>query len=61
MTTPTLYNREDLATKETEDKTYVNGKWVYARPYTIPSIKQRFVLAYKVFTGKCDAIKWEEQ
>lgn len=39
-----------------------HGKvWVLARPYALGNIWTRATLAWKVFTGQCDALKWYRQ
>ena len=38
-----------------------DGRWVAARPVGYPSILRRFRLAWGVFTGRYDALKWTEQ
>ena len=59
---PNLYNLVNL--KEhfvgnggtmTEDK---QGNWVPARPLGYYSLTRRFRIAWGVFTGKYDALKW---
>jgi hypothetical protein len=37
------------------------GEWVPARPYGLYSLSNRFRLAWMVFTGKADALRWPEQ
>jgi hypothetical protein len=32
--------------------------WVPARPLSMTGIKTRIMLAWKVFTGECDALTW---
>ena len=41
----------------------VNGKlkWVPARPYSYGGLFTRIKIAWKVFTGEYDALKWEGQ
>ena len=40
----------------------INGKWVPSRPlnYTCRTLKERFVEAWMVFTGKAEAFIWPE-
>lgn len=38
-----------------------NGRWALARPLGYPSFLSRLHAAWLVFTGKADALKWEEQ
>lgn len=35
--------------------------WMLARPLSSGSLFTRFKLAWKVFTGECDALKWYRQ
>lgn len=37
-----------------------NGDWVPARPKGFYSLSRRLSLAYKVFSGQCDALLWPE-
>lgn len=36
----------------------IDNKWVPARPLGLYSMKNRLRLAWLVFTGKADALKW---
>ena len=36
-----------------------DGRWVIARPVALPSLRQRIVIAWRVFTGQWDALKWD--
>lgn len=52
--------------KNSDGEAFNGEKWVPARslsyPYRFPlSLLQRIKMAYKVFTGKCDALDWEGQ
>ena len=38
----------------------VDGIWRPARPYAISSLIKRFSLAWGVFTGRYDALDWQE-
>jgi len=38
-----------------------SGRWVPARPLGLFSLGSRLGLALGVFTGKWDALEWEEQ
>ena len=46
-----------------KDYKYIDGRWVLARPenYRYRTFWERLRDAWLVFTGKCDAIKWEGQ
>lgn len=35
--------------------------WVVARPWSLGNVFTRVKLAWKVFTGDCDALKWYRQ
>lgn len=39
----------------------LNGKWLPARPEGMFSIKSRLRLAWEVFTGKADVLRWPGQ
>jgi len=61
MRQPEIYNAKTI--KEWDWKTeLVNGRWVPARPYphNMRSWIWRFRLAWLVFTGKCDALCWND-
>ena len=36
----------------------IDGTWYPARPLGLDTLSNRIRLAWLVFTGKCDAIKW---
>jgi hypothetical protein len=38
----------------------IDGVWRPARPHALPSIAKRFSLAWGVFTGRYDALDWQE-
>jgi hypothetical protein len=38
-----------------------DGRWVRARPEGLYSIVERIRLAWLVFTGQADALKWDGQ
>jgi hypothetical protein len=40
-------------------QTELKGKWVLARPEPFYDWKERFKLAFAVFTGKADALFWD--
>lgn len=42
-------------------KTPRGDKWVAARSLGYPSFRSRIRLAWMVFTGKADALIWEQQ
>lgn len=57
MKSPRMYSAAAIKNWDV-DKEIVSGAWGPARPYHSPCLKCRFVLAWKVFTGKCDALYW---
>lgn len=42
-------------------KVEIDGKWVPSRPLSIGGFFTRLKLAFQVFTGKYDALKWHQQ
>ena len=53
--------RIDTAVKSAETtQTGINGRWVAASPLGFPSLVYRVKAAWLVFTGKADALTWEE-
>lgn len=57
---PNIYLLEEL-TPEQVNSTQTEaspGKWCPARPLGYPSFWSRIKLAWGVFTGKYDAVKW---
>ena len=58
--TPQLHYCEEV--RSTVNETKIDGRWVAARPIA-PSIGiiRRFKLAFKVFIGEYDALKWYKQ
>lgn len=59
MRIPGLVHAEDIINLAA--RVNINGKWVQARPVPYYGMFRRFKLAWLVFTGECDAIKWEGQ
>jgi hypothetical protein len=39
----------------------LNGVWQPARPFGFYSLRERFRLAWMVFTGQADALRWPGQ
>ena len=37
---------------------HIDGQWLPARPLGLDTLSNRFKLAWQVFVGKCDAVKW---
>jgi hypothetical protein len=63
MNVPSLYSPESVATITKEMLRLVNGRWVACRPLGYQGFRllRRLKLAYLVFTGKADVVKWEQQ
>ena len=62
---PQLWRLEDLPgirpvskTIPTINETEIGGQWMPARPLGYYSLASRLRLAWMVFTGKADALKW---
>lgn len=57
---PNIWKLEDLIKTSISNRTQVevNGRWIPARPLGHDSLISRFKIAQKVFTGKCDAVRW---
>lgn len=47
--------------KLSENHVCIGGKWVDARPEGYHSFWNRLKVTWLVFTGKCDALKWDRQ
>jgi len=64
MKTPWLYKANELKHWQTTTEVPFNGKriWIPARPYSLSglNIVQRLMNAWGVFTGKYDAVDWQE-
>lgn len=60
MKTPSIRYADDL--KKWSELAEINGHWVCARPLSWGglSLIWRLKLAFKVFTGKYDALVWKE-
>lgn len=59
MNKPALYTADDI--KNQDSYVLIKGEYFLARPrYYMGSIFYRLKLAYYVFTGKYDALKWNE-
>ena len=57
---PGLHTVNGIITTANSNATEINRRWVPARPYGLFSIKNRFKLAWGVFIGEYDALKWPE-
>lgn len=51
----------ELFSKEEKTTANINGRWVPARPVGLSTLSNRFYCAWMVFTGKADALKWDEE
>ena len=58
MKDPNIWKLTDLLKSVNETSTEIGGSWVPARPLGCPSIRHRFRAAWKVLTGKADAVIW---
>ena len=62
---PGLHHADQLIAEgnDNQRQVMIEGKprWVACRPEGYPSLRNRFRLAWKVFTGKADAFVWEQQ
>ena len=62
MKYPQVYNLNDLLYQANDTQIESkSGKWIPARGSGFPSIRNRFRLAWMVFTGKGDVLMWPEQ
>ncbi len=62
MKMPGLIHADQLADKKHPHPIKeVNGQWVLCRPIPFYGFRQRLQLAWQVFTGKYDALKWHDQ
>lgn len=62
MSAPTLYTADELRRWQC-DAGLPDGRWVAARPMGWPglALRLRLRLAWAVFTGRYDAVKWIDQ
>lgn len=62
MNTPNVY-LADSFNKMLKNQKQIDGKWVIARPLGLPGLYLRYRLqvAWRVFTGRYDAMEWEGQ
>jgi hypothetical protein len=63
---PSLHSAHDIYNSDNMSQRSSDGMWTPARPLgwqgpSLYSLKQRFVLAWGVFTSKYDALKWEDR
>jgi len=59
MRTPSIQHADSM--KAYNSQAEINGKWVLARPEPFHSWRERWKLAWAVFTGKADALFWHGQ
>lgn len=61
MRMPNIYRAKEIKNWDT-DTELPSGEWVPARPhpYSDRTFMWRFHLAWLVFTGKCDALGWQD-
>lgn len=55
-----LFGISVMLNGQTKSETYLNGKWVPARPLGYYSLGFRLKCAWLAFTGRCDLIQWPE-
>ena len=62
LNVPTIYTPEQLLDSNTQAG-LPDGRWVAARPLGWQgwSLRTRIQTAWKVFTGRWDALRWEGQ
>lgn len=64
MKTPWLYKANEIKHWSSDRVVSFNGKniWIPARPYNLSGLNiiQRLMNAWGVFTGKYDALDWQE-
>ena len=64
MRTPWLYKANEIKHWSSDSVATFNGKsvWIPARPYSLGGLNliQRLINTWGVFTGKYDAIDWQE-
>jgi hypothetical protein len=58
--TPQQIYADDVKASETQTQVTRQGAscWTAARPVSLSSLRTRFSLAWKVFTGQADALLW---
>ena len=49
-----LQNHQDIIGCSVE----INGEWLPARPLGLDTLSNRFKLAWQVFIGKTDTVRW---
>ena len=56
---PQIFTAEELSKWNVDAE--IDGKWVRARPLSMGTLVTRVKIAYKVFIGEYDALKWYKQ
>ena len=54
---PNLYSLQELRTYW-HNHVQIDGEWYLARPLGLDTLSNRLKLAWAVFTGKYDAVRW---
>lgn len=67
MRSPSVHTAQEIAGYPTSEE-YAPGKWRPARPCPFyygalswEGWRKRFILAWRVFTGRCDVLSWGEK
>jgi hypothetical protein len=55
---PNLWELEGLIKTANNVSTEIDGKWLPSRPLGLDILAHRVKLAWQVFTGKYDAVRW---
>lgn len=55
---PNLWALKVLQNEVNNNQTEINGKWIPARPLGVDCLRHRLRLAWGIFLGKYDAVKW---
>lgn len=58
MKAPNLWTLKELQQNVNNNQTHISGRWIPARPLGLDTLSNRFKLAWQVFAGKYDAVKW---
>lgn len=57
---PHVYRAEALRNERDWPQTCCgDGRYVMARPLAYPTLRQRLIITWRVFTGQWDALKWD--
>lgn len=55
-----IYSLYGLIKMSNENHTYINGRWVPARPLNGTFLFEKLRDAWEVFRGRADAFRWPE-